>query len=104
MVLIYTHKITSRIKYIFKHVFTSFFKMEVNFTSDEKKFTNYQGYKMSYTLAPLADEFFFESCHLLFETKIEKDLDIEEGERFLFFSKLHKNACLDLIFLLQVFI
>ena len=36
MILVYTHKITPRIKYIFKHIFTVRLGIKINFTSEEE--------------------------------------------------------------------
>ena len=38
MILVYTHKITPRIKYIFKHIFTVRLGVEIDITSDLEYF------------------------------------------------------------------
>ena len=44
MILIYSHIITPRIKYIFKHIFKLRLGVDVNFTSDINDFKKYEFY------------------------------------------------------------
>ncbi|WP_075342562.1 polysaccharide deacetylase family protein [Tenacibaculum agarivorans] len=76
MILVYTHKITPRVRYTFKHIFTRILSVEVDFTSKVEKFVAHNGPKMSYTTIPLGKEFFVKSTNLLFEQGIS-DIDIE---------------------------
>lgn len=71
MLLVFTHNITPRIKYVFKHVLTSLLNVEINFTTKVEVFIAHEGPKMSYTHKPLGDEFFVRSTSLLFETSVE---------------------------------
>lgn len=75
MILIYTHTITPRVRYIFKHIFTRILQIEVDFTSSKEDFALYDGVKLSYTRVPLGDEFFIKSNDLLFEQGIS-DVEI----------------------------
>ena len=75
MILIYTHKITPRVKYIFKHIFTRILQVSVDFTTKVEEFVAYNGPKMSYTKVALGSEFFVKSNKLLFE-QAEYDIDI----------------------------
>ncbi len=75
MILIYTHKITPRVRYAFKHVFTRILLIEIDFTSKVEDFVAYNGPKLSYTKVPLGNEFFIKSTNLLFQQGIN-DLDI----------------------------
>ena len=75
MILIYTHKITPRVRYIFKHIFTRTLLIEVDFTSKVEDFVAHNGLKMSYTKVPLGKEFFIKSNDLLFQQGIN-DIDI----------------------------
>lgn len=75
MILVYTHKITPRIKYIFKHIFIRILKVPVDFTSKVEEFVAHGGPKLSYTKVALGNEFFVKSNELLFE-QAEYDLDI----------------------------
>lgn len=76
MVLVYTHKITSRLRYTFKHFFESVLGIPIDFTTKLEVFIAYSGPKMSYTRAPLGNEFFVSSNSLLFEQGV-KGFDIE---------------------------
>ncbi|PCJ94620.1 MAG: hypothetical protein COA50_12625 [Flavobacteriaceae bacterium] len=76
MVLIYTHKITSRFTYIMKHVFTRILGIEVAYTTKIEDFIKHSGPKITYTKQPLQNEFFIRSNGLLFEQGIN-DLQIK---------------------------
>ena len=75
MILVYTHKITPRVRYIFKHIFTRVLLVPVSFTTKVEDFVAHNGPKMSYTKIPLGNEFFVKSNELLFEQGIN-DLEI----------------------------
>lgn len=75
MVLVYTHKITPRLRYIFKHIFTRILDLEVDFTDKVQSFVAHNGPKLSYTKNALGTEFFIRSSDLLFEQGIT-DIDI----------------------------
>ena len=53
MILVYTHKITPRIRYIFKHILTRTLLIPVDFTSKVEEFVAHNGSKLSYTKTPL---------------------------------------------------
>ena len=61
MILIYTHKITPRVNYIFKHIFTRTLQLEIKFTSKIEDFVAHNGSKLSYTKVALGKEFFIKS-------------------------------------------
>jgi hypothetical protein len=75
MILVYTHKITPRVQYIFKHIFKRTLLISVDFTSKVEDFVAFNGPKMSYTKTPLGSEFFIKSNELLFEQGVN-DLEI----------------------------
>ncbi len=75
MILVYTHKITPRLRYIFKHIFTRILLIPVELTTKVEEFVAHSGLKMSYTRVPLGSEFFIRSNDLLFEQGIN-DLEI----------------------------
>ena len=75
MILIYTHKVTPRIRYIFKHIFTRTLLIPVDFTVKVEEFVAHNGPKLSYTKVPLGNEFFIKSNSLLFEQGVN-DLEI----------------------------
>lgn len=72
MLLIYTHKITHRVKYILNLVFTDVLAVGFELTSDLESFKKHDGPKLSYTSNPVCDELFFTSRSLLFEHGISE--------------------------------
>ena len=76
MILVYTHKITPRVQYIFKHIFTRILLFPVDFTSKVEEFVAFNGPKISYTKLPLGNEFFIRSHELLFEQGVN-DMEIQ---------------------------
>ncbi|MCL7763684.1 polysaccharide deacetylase family protein [Polaribacter sp. Z014] len=75
MILVYTHKITPRVRYIFKHILTRTLLIPVDFTSKVEEFVAFNGPKMTYTKTPLGNEFFVKSNSLLFEQGVN-DMEI----------------------------
>lgn len=71
MVLVYTHKITPRLTYIFKQLFTRILLMPVEFTTHKIEFLSYEGMKMSYSKQAVGDEIFIRSTDLLFSHGID---------------------------------
>jgi len=94
MLLIYTHKITPRLKYIFKQVFRGFLDIEIGFTTTVDEFIAHDGNKMSYTTKPLGVELFFQSHKILFDqgvNDVELNVSEIEGEP-VFFQMGPKSA------------
>ncbi len=75
MLLVYTHKITPRLTYIFKHIFVRILNIPVSFTTKIEEFVAHSGLKMTYGKAPLGNEFYIRGHELLFEQGIN-DVDI----------------------------
>ncbi len=75
MILIYTHKITPRVRYIFKHIFTRILQIDIDFCTKIDEFVAHNGAKISYTKVPLGNEFFIRSYDLLFEQGVN-DVEI----------------------------
>ncbi|WP_411896005.1 polysaccharide deacetylase family protein [Winogradskyella sp. A2] len=75
MLLVYTHKITPRLKYTFKHICKRILGLEVKFTSKVEDFIAHDSLKMSYAKKPLSNELFVRSHSLLFEQGLS-DIDI----------------------------
>lgn len=67
MLLVYTHKITPRLRYVFKQVCTRILGISVDFTTGIEEFIAHKGLKMSYTRQPLGNEIFVRCHELLFE-------------------------------------
>lgn len=80
MIQIYVHKITPRIRYIFKTVFKTYFGINsYKLVTNEEEFTAFEGNKFSYSNKPLKGEFNVTSSAFLFETGI-KEQNISLGE------------------------
>ncbi|MFD2823085.1 polysaccharide deacetylase family protein [Lacinutrix iliipiscaria] len=75
MLLVYTHKITPRVKYVFKHIVARILGVPVSFTTTIETFIAHDSLKISYTKQPLSHEIFIRSHDLLFEQGLS-DLDI----------------------------
>ena len=75
MLLVYSHQITPRLKYVFRHICTRILHIPVSFTSIVEEFIAHDDLKISYTKQPLSNEFFVQSHDLLFQQGIS-DLDI----------------------------
>jgi len=79
MLLVYTHKITHRNKYIFNLIFKDILGIDFNLTDDIDEFKKQNGAKLSYTNNPLCDELFFTCRNLLFETGVsEQNISVFE--------------------------
>lgn len=79
MLLVYTHKITPRIKYIFKQICIRILGLPVSFTTKIEEFIAHDALKISYTKQPLSNELFISSNTLLFEQGFS-DIDIEVSD------------------------
>ncbi|MGB5417832.1 polysaccharide deacetylase family protein [Algibacter sp.] len=75
MLLVYTHKISPRLKYVFKHICARVLEIEVGFTTKIEEFIAHDSLKMSYTKQQLGSEFFIKSHEILFEQGLS-DIDI----------------------------
>ena len=70
MLLIYSHKITPRLTYITRQIFTRILGIEISFTIKVEDFIKHTGPKITYTKQALQNEFFIRSNALLFEQGI----------------------------------
>jgi hypothetical protein len=70
MILIYTSKITPRVKYIFNLLFRDVFGVKYELTCDKESYLNFSGAKLTYGYQPFGDELFVQAKGLLFETGI----------------------------------
>jgi len=66
LLLIYTHRITPRLTYIFKHIFSRILQIPISFTTKVEEFVAHSGPKITYTTAALGKEFFIKNNSLLF--------------------------------------
>ncbi len=93
--LIYTHRITNRLEYIFKQVFTEMLGISYTLTTDGESFIASTLPKISYTYNPLADELFFQAKNLLFETGInEQNISVVDWENTKAFFSTGKKSVL----------
>lgn len=67
MLLVYTPKITPRLKFAFKHVCVNILGISVDFTTTVENFVSHDSLKMSYAKKPLGKEVFISSAAILFE-------------------------------------
>ncbi|WP_452222894.1 polysaccharide deacetylase family protein [Lacinutrix chionoecetis] len=82
MLLIYTHKITPRLRYTFKQICTRILEIPVSFTTKIEDFIAHDSLKISYTRQPLSNEIFVRSHELLFEQGIsDVDIKVTDWER-----------------------
>lgn len=93
MLLVYTHKITPRLTYAFRHICTRILGIPVGFTTTIEDFIAHDSLKMSYTKQPLSSELFIKSHELLFEQGLsDVDIHVHEWENTkAFFSTSDKS-------------
>lgn len=72
MILIYTHKITNRVRYILDLVLSNILGLKFNLTDNKDQFNSYEGSKMSYCFRPIGDELHLTAVDFLFQTGIEE--------------------------------
>jgi len=96
MVLIYSNKLTKRVKFIFHLFFKDILNVDYNLTSDEEEFKSFDGVKLNYSKQIIGNELFVAAENLLFERGISyQDLSfIEFRDRPAFFPTYHKNSVL----------
>jgi hypothetical protein len=75
MLLVYSHTITPRLKYVFKHLCTRILGVPLSFTTTIEEFIAHNSIKMTYSNQPLGNEFFVRSHPILFEQGLS-DIDI----------------------------
>ena len=77
MLLIYTSKITSRHKYIFKSFFNEIYQIKFQITESEDEFKAFDGAKLNFSNNSFEDEIFIESMGLLNEKGInQQDINV----------------------------
>lgn len=70
MMLIYTDKITNRIKYIYNLLIKEILNVDFELTKSQEDFEAFDGVKFSYSKHPLGDELYFHAENLLFDRGI----------------------------------
>ena len=93
MVLVYTHQITPRLTYIFKHIFENMLGVSVGFTKTIETFVAHSGPKFSYTKKQLGNEYFIPAHTLLYEQGVKlQTLDVESLDGFPIFFKTQVDS------------
>jgi hypothetical protein len=94
-VLVYTHKLSSRSKYMFRLYFRELLGLDLKMTDNAEEFASASGPKVSYALQPVKDELFFYSRQLLFETGIsEQNISVFDWEGNAVFFSTGKTSAL----------
>jgi len=94
MLLVHTPKVTPRIDFVFKHIFTRILGVKVGFTSVVEDFIAHQGPKMTYGNTALGNELFIKSHGLLGSQGVE-DISFQVDawdDTFGFFKTNKKSA------------
>ncbi|TYB79335.1 polysaccharide deacetylase family protein [Bizionia myxarmorum] len=95
MILIYTHNITPRIKYAFKHIFTRVLQIPVSFTTTVEDFISHHSLKISYTKQPLGNELFIKSNDLMFEQGLsDVEVQVHDWEETKCFFTTNEKSCI----------
>lgn len=82
MILVYSHKITNRTKYIFRLIFIDILKTEVTFTENKTDFEVSNFPKINYSNHKTESGIFFKPSYLLFENGIkEQEIEVFEHKQ-----------------------
>jgi len=93
--LIFTHRITNRVEYVFKQIFAEMLGVSFTLTTDEEAFAASELPKISYAYNPVGDELFFQAKNLLFETGInEQNISVVDWENTKAFFTVGKKSAL----------
>ena len=93
--LIYTPKITNRIKYIFETIFSNIWGVNYELTENIDYFKKHTKYKLNYSSQKINNELFIESHSLLFENKInDQNINISQWNNIPVFFQTGLNSSL----------
>ncbi len=93
MLLVYTHKVTPRLTFTFKHFFTRILQIPVSFTTKVEEFIAHNDLKFTYAKQPLGNEFFIKSNGLLFEQGINAiEINIDKWDDIICFFQSRQAA------------
>jgi hypothetical protein len=88
--LVYSHKVTPRVRYIFQVMLGDMLGLAVFTTSDKDEFEREKGPKLSYTHSPLADEIHFRSQGLLHDSGVkDQNIRVSENQNGKYFFALN---------------
>jgi len=95
MLLIYSYKLTNRLKYIFTTIFTDVLNIPLDFTDDVAYFNNADIPKINYSNNKIDNELFFQSSSILYETGIkEQNINVFENNGNKCFFRVGKESYL----------
>ena len=96
MLLVYTEKITNRIKFTFNLFLKELLNVDYSLTTNNDEFKAFEGVKFSYAKKPLESELFFGCANLLFERGISNIdlLFIEFDDQPAFFPVYQKESAM----------
>jgi len=95
MILIYTSKISPRVKYTFNLLFRDVYGIKHALTCNKEEFLNHEGPKLHYGYQPFGDELFIQSKGLLLETGIsDQDITVFNWNDTKAFFSVGPKSCL----------
>ncbi|MGM5470524.1 polysaccharide deacetylase family protein [Flavobacteriaceae bacterium LMO-SS05] len=95
MLLVYTHKITPRLRYVFKQICTRTLGIPVDFTTMVEAFIAHDSLKMSYARQPLGNELFIKSHELLFEQGLnDVEINVQDWDQTKCFFPTNEKSSL----------
>lgn len=84
--LVYSQRITPRVRYIFNVLLKDMLGLELTFTDSKEEFIEASHPKLSYSHAKVADELHFRSLNLLFEKGVtDQNIKVQKDENGKFF-------------------
>ena len=85
-ILVYSHNLSPRLRYIFKQIFCNILNVNISFTDDKEYFVKKDTPKISYTHRKISNELFFKSSDLMYQKSIiEQDLKVSELDSVKYF-------------------
>ena len=95
MLLVYTPKMTPRIRYVFNHIFLRMLELEIKLTNSVEDFVAHNGPKFSYSTKPLGNELFFYSISFLIDQGIQDfPINVSNSEKYPFFFKVNIDSAM----------
>lgn len=93
MILLFTERLTPRMKYIFKHVLGNILGIDISFTAKIEKFISHKDPKFSYGKSRMGNEFFIQKSGFLNQQGVnEISLEIEDWDGVPCFFKIGEES------------
>ncbi len=93
MILIYSHKNTTRLQYTLKVILQTILGTTFQLTTDKEEFNSFNGSKFSYCFRPIHEELHFKANQLLFESGInEQEIKVTRHEGLAAFFPVKDSA------------